>query len=115
MHTFLTIGFLVALFYTFIRFARQENIQEFYEEVVLDVEGRLEWAKTRRFFPFGMQAQLEVSHKLLYDAKNLWQQNKWDQAYHAAIQSQEAMNRAQRIYSTVLMARQQSANDRTLE
>ncbi len=114
MHSLLTIVFLVALFYIFIQFARQEYIQEFYEEIVRDIEGRMEWAKSRRFFPFGMRAQLDVSSKYLYDAKHLWKKNKWDQAYHTALESQEAMNRAQRIYSSVAIAYQKADKNKRL-
>lgn len=104
------IGFLVILPYLCIQYARQEHIQDIYEEAICDVEGRLEWAHTRRLFPFGMKAQLEVSRDLLGKAKNLWKENKWQQAYRVALQSQGAMNRAQTIYSTVIMARQHSAD-----
>lgn len=112
MHSFLTIGFIVTLFFTFLQFARQEYIQEFYEEAVLDVEGRLDWAKSRRTFPFGMRAQIDVSAELLGNAKYLWRKRKWDKAYQAALQSQEAMDKAQRIYSSVIISSQRSGIDR---
>ena len=51
-----------------------------------------------------MQAQLEVSCELLGEAKYLWKGNKWQQAYLVAHQSQEAMNKAQRIYSRAIKA-----------
>lgn len=104
-----TIIFFVTLLYLFIQFARQEYIQDEYEEAIVDVEGRLDWARTRRVFPFGMKAQLEVSGELLGKAKELWQANKWQKAYLVALQSQEAMNKAQSIYSSVIMARQRAA------
>lgn len=98
----------LALFFlvcrVFLQFARQEEAQEEYEEAVHDVEGRLEWAQTRRSHPFGMQAQLDVSRELLHRARELWAENRWQQACHAALKSQEAMNKAQRIYSVSIQA-----------
>jgi hypothetical protein len=58
MDTVLGIGFCIILFYFIIQYARQEHVQEEYEEAIIDVEGRLEWACTRTSFPFGMNAQL---------------------------------------------------------
>jgi len=46
MNTVLGIGFFITLFYFIIQFARQEHVQEEYEETIIDVEGRLEWACT---------------------------------------------------------------------
>ena len=105
MNTFLAIGFFVVIFYFLIQFARQEHVQEDYEDAIVDVEGRLEWASTRTSFPFGMKAQLEVSSELLGKAKNLWNNNKWHQAYRVALQSQDAMSRAQSIYCSVIKGR----------
>lgn len=102
MNSVLAIGFFVAIFYLLIQFARQEHVQEYYEDAIIDVEGRLDWARTRTSFPFGMKAQLEVSHELLGKAKSLWRENKWHRAYRVALQSQEAMNKAQSIYSSVI-------------
>lgn len=112
MHTVLAIGFFVLFFYLSIQFARQEHIQEYYEEAIFDVEGRLEWARSRSSFPFGMRAQLDVSCKLLGKAKNLWKENKWQQAYKVALQSQEAMNKAQRIYRSVVIAHQKVGEEK---
>ena len=55
MNAILVTGFLVTIFYFLVQFGRQEHFQEDYEEAIKDVEGRLEWAKTRTLFPFGMQ------------------------------------------------------------
>ena len=98
--------FLVVLLYFFIQFARQENVQDDFEDTIADVEGRLDWAYSRTSFPFGMKAQLEVSHQLLDKAKNLWKEHKWHQAYRVALQSQKAMNNAQGIYSLAIRAHQ---------
>lgn len=108
MHTVLTLGFIIGLFCILLQFARQEYIQEFYEETIQDIEGKLEWARSRRTFPFGMRAQMEVSSKHLGNAKTLWKEHKWDRAYQAALQSQAAMNRAQRIYSSVIVSGKRS-------
>jgi hypothetical protein len=102
MNNVLVIGFLVVIFYYLIQFARQEHVQDDFEDAIVDVEGRLEWARTRTFFPFGMKAQLEVAHELLVNAKSLWKENKWHRAYRAALQSQKAMNKAQSIYCSFL-------------
>ena len=105
MHTVMTVGFFVMILYFFIQFARQEHVQDDYEDAIIDVEGRLAWARTRTSFPFGMKAQLEESCSLLNKAKFFWQENKWQQAYHFARQSQEAMNKAQRIYCAAITSR----------
>lgn len=102
------IGFLAVLFHFLIRFARQEQVQEDYEDTIEDVECRLDWARCRTFFPFGMKAQLEVSHELLGEAKCLWKEDRWHQAYRVALQSQEAMNKAQSLYCAVVESRQRS-------
>jgi len=100
MSTLLAIVFLAGIFHLFIQFARQESVEDEYEDAIIDVEGRLEWGSTRRHFPFGMKAQLEVSRELLDNAKALWGRNQWRRAYLVALESQEAMNRAQNIYSS---------------
>ena len=105
MHVFLALVFSALLIYLLVQFARQEEIQDEYEDAILDIEARLEWARTRSRFPFGMQAQMEISHDLLGQAKNLWSQNRWRQAYQTALQSQDAMNRAQRLYSSAIAVR----------
>lgn len=105
MNTFLAIGFLAIIFFLFIQFARQEHVQQYYEDVIGDVEGRLEWARTRTLFPFGMAAQLAVSCELLGKAKKLWKDNKWHQAYRLSIRSQAAMDKAQSIYSSAIKTR----------
>lgn len=105
MDRVLAIGFFAIIFYYLIQFARQENIQEYYEDAIIDVEGRLDWARTRTFFPFGMKAQMQVSSELLGKAKSLWKGNKWQQAYRVASQAQEAMNKAQNIYSSAIKDR----------
>lgn len=98
MNTVLAVGFFTVIFYYLIQFARQEEIEEYYEEAIIDVEGRLDWAHTRTTFPFGMKAQLQVAGELLDKAKRLWQDKQWHKAYRVILQSQEAMDRAQRIY-----------------
>lgn len=108
MGTVAAIGTLAVVVYYLIDFARQEQIQEYYEDVLLDVEGRLDWARSRPFTPFGMKAQLEVSSELLGEARELWKGHEWHQAYRVARQAQEAMNRAQAIYCRAIRAHQDS-------
>jgi hypothetical protein len=98
MDNVMFVVFFGIVIYLFIQFARQEYVQDDFEDTIDDIEGRLEWARTRTSFPFGMKAQLEVSNDLLKRAKNLWERNKWHQAYLVALQSQKAMNKAQNIY-----------------
>lgn len=98
MNTVLAVGFFTVIFYYLIQFARQEEIEDYYEEAIIDVEGRLDWAHTRTTFPFGMKAQLQVAGELLGTAKQLWQNRQWQKAYLVALKSQEAMDRAQQIY-----------------
>lgn len=110
MNTVLAIGFFVMIFYFIIQFAQQDNVEEYYEEAIIDIEGRLEWARTRSSLPFGMKSQLDMSYKLLGEAKSLWKGKKWYQAYRVALQSQEAMNKAQNIYCSAIGTHQQSGN-----
>ena len=98
MSTLFTIGLILTMSYLFIQFARQEAIEEFYQQVIIDIEGRLDWARTRSSYPFGMKANIDVSNQLLHQAKDLWRGNKYHQAYRVARQSQEAINKAQSIY-----------------
>lgn len=115
MTSVMTIMFIISLCGLLALFARQEYIQDDFENAVLDVEGRLEWATSRNTFPFGMRAQIDVCRERLERAKNLWRANKWQQAYHTALQAQESMNRVQQIYSTVVRAqsRGRTTNGRT--
>jgi len=105
MDIVLAIGFLAAVFYYLLQFAQKEEIEEEFEDTIIDIEGRLEWARSRKAFPFGMRAQLDVSCELLGEAKGLWNENKWHQAYRVARQSQSAMDRAQNIYVSFLKKR----------
>lgn len=105
MSTLMIIGCIGTLCYLLVQFARQEHIQDDYEDTILEVEGRLEWARSRTRVPFGMAAQLEVCGELLGKAKKLWEEHRWDQAYYVSRQSQEAMNRAQSLYISAIKAR----------
>lgn len=105
MHVFLALVFSALLVYLVVQFGRQEEIQDEYEDAILDIEARLDWARTRNRFPLGMEAQMEISSDLLGRAKNLWNQNRWRQAYQAALQSRDAMDRAQRLYSSAVTLR----------
>ena len=98
MNAFLAIGFIVTVIYFFTQFAKQEAVEEFYEAVIIDVEGRLDWAISRSTHPFGMQANITRASKLLFQAKRLWRGNKFHQAYQVACASQQAMDKAQSIY-----------------
>ncbi len=101
MSAVLAVAFTVMILWLFIQFARQEFIEDYYEDTIIDVEGRLEWARDLRCFPFGMKSQLEVSRERLEKAKCLWRENRWHQAYETARKSQEAMNRAQDLYRSL--------------
>lgn len=111
MNTVLATGLLVVFVYYLIQFARQEYIQEEYEDAIIDIEGRLDWARTRTYYPFGMKSQMQVSNELLGEAKDFWQENKWDKAYRIALESQEAMNKAQNIYSSAIRSRQRRGDN----
>ena len=102
MHIVLALFFCSMFVYLLIQFARQEEIQDHFEDTIIDIEGRLGWAKSRRSLPFGMQAQIEQSGELLGEAKWLWSKNRWHSAYRTALQSQEALDRAQRLYQAML-------------
>ena len=105
MHVFLAFVFSLLLIYLLVQFGRQEEIRDDYEDAILDIEARLDWARTRSRFPFGMETQMKISSDLLGRAKNLWIQNRWRQAYQAALQSRDAIDRAQRLYSSALTLR----------
>ncbi len=102
MHTALAIGFFILFLYLLIQSARHETIQDDYEDIIIDVEGRLDWARSRPSYPFGMRTQINMSNELLGKSKILWNNNKWHQALRVALQSQEAINRAQNIYRKVI-------------
>ena len=110
MNILLGCAFILIILYLLVSFARQECVQEEYENAILDVEGRLDWAHSRSSFPFGMKSQLQVCRRFLKQAKFLWTINKWHQAYSVVLQSQKAMDRAQTIYRNVL-TNQESVND----
>ena len=101
MSVILAVAFAVMILYLFVQFGRQEYIEEYYEDIIIDVEGRLEWARALRSFPFGMRSQLDVCRGLFEKSKNLWQDNRWFQAYEVARKSQEAMNNAQNLYKSL--------------
>lgn len=101
MSVILAVAFAVMILCLFLQFARQEFIEEYYEDIIIDVEGRLEWAHALQSFPFGMKAQLDVSRERLERAKNLWRDNRWHRAYETARKSQEAMNKAQDLYKSL--------------
>ena len=111
MSILFAIGLIVTITYLLIQFGRQEAVEEFYQEAIIDIEGRLDWARTRSSYPFGMEAQIDVSNKLLHQAKNLWRGNKYQQAYRVARQSQKAIDKAQNIYISAAMERQQSGDN----
>lgn len=96
-------GLIVALLYTagiwlLVHFARKESIEEEFADTIGDIEGRLAWAQTRPKQPFGMHAQIKITGSLLVQAKQLWVEEKWHQAYCLALKSQKAIDRAQDIY-----------------
>ena len=89
MSDFMTLGFIITLFYLLVRFARQEQIQDVYEAVVIDIESRLDWARTRRNYPFGMESQMAISKIFLTGPRQLWLENRWAQAYKTALKSRK--------------------------
>lgn len=110
MSVILAVVFTLMILCLFVQFARQESIEEYYEDVIVDVEGRLEWARALSSFPFGMKSQLEICRKRLDTAKKLWQDNRWYQAYEVACKSQEAMNKAQDLYKSLYVCVNGSQN-----
>lgn len=113
MSAILTVQFFIVLLYLLIQFARLEQVQEIYNDTVIEVEGRLDWARSRTTFPFGMRAQLDVASQLLNQAHRLWRRNKWHQAYRVALKSQEAMTKAQKIYILAIKGTQKKTDDET--
>lgn len=105
MHAILALFFCAMLVYLLIQFARQEEIQDIYEDIIIDIEGRLDWARTRSALPFGMQNQIERSGRLLGKAKWHWSNHRWQSAYRTALQAQEALDKAQRLYRSMVTNR----------
>ena len=101
MDSLFAIGVIVTITYLLAQFTRQEAVEEFYEAVIIDVEGRLDWATSRPTYPFSMQADIDAASKFLHQAKKLWRANKYPQAYQIARESQQAMDKAQNIYISV--------------
>ncbi|PKF61038.1 hypothetical protein CW745_12050 [Psychromonas sp. psych-6C06] len=105
MSVFFVILLIATITYLFIKFAQQEALEPFYQQAVLDIEGRLDWALSRSYYPFGMKAQIEVSDTLLHKAKDLRDHQQLHQAYQVALQSQHAIDNAQNIYIDALHKR----------
>lgn len=98
MLTLFAIGVIFATIFLLIKFAQQEAVEEFYQAAIIDIEGRMDWARSRSSCPFGMKTNIENSNQLLYQAKDLWHANRYHQAYRVARQSQDAIDKAQKIY-----------------
>ena len=111
MSLLFAIGFIITITYPLVQFGRQEAVEEFYQEAIIDIEGRLDWARTRSTYPLGMQAKVAVANQLLQQAKKLWRGNKYQQAYRVACLSQEAIDKAQIIYISAAITRRQPANN----
>ncbi len=109
MDTIFTLGLIALITYLFSQFAKQEAVEEFYLAIIMDVEGRIDWAVTRSSYPFGMLANIELSNKLLQQARELWRGKQFHQAYRVARQSQKAIDKAQNIYISVNSTRYRSA------
>ena len=105
MHAVMALMFWALLVYLLVQFARQEEIQDYYEDAIIDIVGRLDWARSRTSLPCGMSSQIEISGELLGKAKNLWNEHRWHSAYRAALQSQEALDKAQLLYRAMIAGR----------
>lgn len=106
MNSLLPLAAIGIMLYVFWRFGYQEERSEPYEEAILDVQGRLEWARSRQTpLPPGMESQLQRTSQLLDEAKELWSTNKWDKALKKAWEAQTAMNTAQEIFVQALNAK----------
>ncbi len=100
---------IAVMLVVFWRFGYRDERVEPYEEAVLDVEGRLDWAHSRaKPLPPGMESQLARTSKLLEEAKALWAANKWDRAVKKAWAAQKSMTTAQDIFIQANNARQNS-------
>ena len=107
MNILFAIGLIITITYLLIQFVRQEAVEESYQDLIIDIEGRLDWARSRSSYPFNMKTQIDISNKLLHQAKNLWRNNKCHQAYRVARQSQEALDKAQSIYISATIKHRQ--------
>lgn len=95
MFTFIAI---LTITYFIFKFAQQENVEEYYQQTILDIEALQDWAASRTTYPFGMKAQIEISNDLLHQAKILQGESEYQHAYQVARQSWSAINKAQKIY-----------------
>ncbi len=111
MSLLFVIGFIITITYPLVQFGRQEAVEESYQAAIIDIEGRLDWARTRSTYPLGMQAKVAVANQLLQQAKKLWRGNQYQQAYRVARLSQEAIDKAQIIYISAAITHRQSANN----
>ena len=105
MELFSALGLIATIIYFLANFARQEAVEVSYNEAINDIEGRLDWARSRTTYPFGMSSNIVISTKLLQQAKSLWHGNKYHQAYQVACQSQQALDKAQCLYISSLTVR----------
>lgn len=105
----ISLAVIAAMLYLFWRFGYREERVEPYEEAILDVEGRLDWADSRaKPLPPGMEAELGRTRELLEEAKSLWKSGQWDKAVKTAWKAQKAMTIAQDTFIAANNARQNS-------
>lgn len=107
MSSILAIALIAAFIAFCVHYGRKEAVDEQYEDIMIDLNGRFDWAKSRKGpLPFGMDAQLQNSWDLMHEAQELWKKHKWHDAYRRAKKAQDHMNQAQTIYSDAIQARQ---------
>ncbi|MCP4326336.1 MAG: hypothetical protein GY951_10860 [Psychromonas sp.] len=103
MNSLFVIGLIVTIIYFLVQFAKQEAIEEFYDAIIIDVEGRLNWAASRTTLPFGMLENINTASKQLALSKYLWGEHKYHQAYQIACESQQAIENAQILYISMVV------------
>lgn len=89
---------IVTITYIIFKFGQQETVDVYYQEAISDIESLQAWANSRNTYPFGMKAQMDISNKLLHQAKHLRCESEYGRAYRVALQSLHAIDKAQRIY-----------------
>lgn len=98
MNILFIFALIVTITYVIFRLGQHEAVDEYYHEAILDIESLQAWANTRTTYPFGMKAQMDISNKLLHQAKDLRYESEYRHAYRVALQSLHAIDKAQRIY-----------------
>jgi len=88
---------VIALFFTF---GYMEERKEFVDDVLLEVSGRLDWARSieEKRQPYGFVSILDRVDALYAETRVAWKSMKWDKAVRLSIKTRKEMDRAQTLF-----------------